>query len=112
MEHKQRAKMPAAQRAKQFNPFAAVKGLEKAIAEQEQLLKRVAQIELGEEKIREINQKLNLLEKGDVVSICFYCTGQYQRLQGIVEEIRPSLGFFKVAGNSVPISNICKLEVL
>ena len=31
-------------------PFAAVKGLEKTIAEQDQLLNRVDEVELGEEQ--------------------------------------------------------------
>ena len=39
--------MPTSQRAKQFMPFAAVKGLEKAIAEQDQLLNRVDEVELS-----------------------------------------------------------------
>ena len=61
--------MPASQRAKQFMPFAAVKGLEKAIAEQEHLLNRVEQVEPGEEQVRKINEELNLLEKGNMVSV-------------------------------------------
>ena len=79
--------MPASQRAKQFMPFAAVKGLEKAIVEQEQILNRVKQVELGEEQVQKINKELNLLRKGNMGSIRFYNNGRYQTQEGVVEQI-------------------------
>lgn len=109
MEHKQRAKMPASQRAKQFMPFAAVKGLEKAIAEQDQLLKRVEQVELGEEQVWKINEELKLLEKGDMVSVRFYKNGKYQTVDGVVEQIDPARSVIRVSEMVIPVKSILAL---
>ena len=106
MEHKQRAKMPASQRAKQFMPFAAVKGLEKAILEQNQLLKRTERIEIGEEQAQKINRELNHLEKGKNVSVKVYCDGRYHTIQGVVERIDLVTGTMRVSGILVPFESI------
>lgn len=111
MEHKQRAKMPPSQRAKQFMPFAAVKGLEKAIAEQEQLLKRTEHIEPGEEQAQAINEALKRLRKGSMVSLRFHADGQAQALQGEVEQIDPARGTIRVRGIVVPINRILGLAL-
>lgn len=109
MEYKQRAKMPPSQRAKQFMPFAAVKGLEKAIAEQEQLRNRTEQIEPGEEQAQAINEALNRLRKGNIVSLRFHADGQSQALQGEVEQIDPARGTIRIKGIVVPIDRILGL---
>lgn len=106
MERKQRAKMPASQRAKQFMPFAAVKGLEKAIAEQDHLLNRVDEVELGEEQVQKINDKLKLLKKGSIVSVCFYQGGHYRTHTGIVERVDPICREILVDGVHIVIENI------
>lgn len=109
MEYKQRAKMPPSQRAKQFMPFAAVKGLEKAIAEQEQLRNRTEQIELGEEQAQAINEALKHLRKGNMVSVRFHADGKSQALQGKVEQIDPARGTIRIKGIVVPINSILGL---
>lgn len=112
MEYKQRAKMPAFQRAKQFMPFAAVKGLEKAIAEQDQLLNRVDEVELGEEQIQRINEELKHLAKGNMVSIRFYNDGRYQTLEGIVEQIDSAWSTIRVSKTAIPVKRILDVVYL
>lgn len=112
MERKQRAKMPASQRAKQFMPFAAVKGLEKAIAEQDQLLNKVEQVELAEEQVRKINEELTFLEKGNIVSVRFYNNGRYQTLEGIVEQIDFVQSTIRVSKIVIPVKRILDLTHL
>ena len=79
MERKIRAKMSPSQRAKQFMPFAAVKGLEEAIAREEQGLKRGERPEFGEEKVNAI---LCRLRKGMNISVLVYSCGQCQQVKG------------------------------
>ena len=110
MERKQRAKMPPSQRAKQFMPFAAVKGLEKAIAEQNQLLNCTEQAELGEEQVRAISDKLNHLAKGDMVSACFYADGRYNTVQGKVEQLDLVRRIIRIEGAVITIESIRELE--
>ena len=106
MEHKQRAKMSVSQRAKQFMPFAAVKGLEEAILEQEQSLQRTERIEMGEEKVQKINRELNHLEKGNHISVKVYRNGRYHTIQGVVERIDLDKGTMRVSGVLVPFESI------
>lgn len=112
MEHKQRAKMPVSQRAKQFMPFAAVKGLEKAIAEQEQKLNHMEQIELDEELTRTINNELYHLEKGDEVSVCYYKDGQYHALKDAVEQIDIVRGFVRIQKTAIDFESIMNIKRL
>ena len=104
--------MPASQRAKQFMPFAAVKGLEKAIAEQENLLDRIEQVELGEEQVQKINEELNLLKKGYMVSVRFYNNGRSQTLEGIVEQIDFARSTIRVSEIIIPVKSILNLTHL
>lgn len=90
-------------------PFAAVKGLEKAIAVQDQLLNSMDQIELGEERVQEINKKLNHLEKGNTVSVCFYVDGRYNTVQGKVEQFDLARRIIRVKGVVIPIESIREL---
>lgn len=98
--------MPTSQRAKQFMPFAAVKGLGEAILEQEQLLKRTEKIEIGEERTQRINRELNHLEKGKRITVNVYMDGLHHTIQGVVEWIDSSKGTMRVAGAIIPFESI------
>ena len=87
-------------------PFAAVKGLEEAILEQDQLLKRTERIEIGEEQVQKINRELNNLEKGKCASLKVYRDGRYQTIQGIVEQIDSAKGAMRISGVLVPFESI------
>ena len=53
--------MPGSERAKQFVPFQAVKGLEEALAAKEKI--RVPRRQLSEDMIAEINKKLTEIKR-------------------------------------------------
>lgn len=74
--------MPVSERAKQFMPFAAVKGLTVALAKKEKIC--ASKVELSEEMSAELNQKLNTLQKGTNVFVTYYCDGEYLKITGIV----------------------------
>lgn len=82
-----RTPMPIKQRAKQFMMFDAMKGLTEAIADKER--QYAPRKELSEGRIEEINQQLSLINKGDVVSITYYCQygKQYRLIVGQVSKI-------------------------
>lgn len=82
-----RIPMPIKQRAKQFMMFDAMKGLTEAISEKErqQGAKRI----LTEDRIEEINQKMNAIKIGDKISVVYYCqyARRYQYTSGSVTGI-------------------------
>ena len=63
--------MNKANRAAQFAPFDALKGLNEALRKKEEKLSRVEKIELSEEMSEELSHKLIKLEKGQRIKITF-----------------------------------------
>ena len=63
------AKMDRAQRARQFAPFAALKGFEEALREKERII--VPKVELYEEKKAEIDSILRNKKKQDKMADCY-----------------------------------------
>ena len=83
-KHMMRPSMPVSQRAKQFMPFAAVTGLDDALRRKERELGLSERPDVTDEDAAAINERLALLEKGEEVSIIYYCAGEYETAEGIV----------------------------
>ena len=64
-------------RAKQFMPFDALKGLSDALRLKEYEHDRVLKSDLSEEKIMEISGVLASIKKNDLVEINFFKDGHY-----------------------------------
>lgn len=84
---KPRGKMPISERAKQFAPFAAVGGLDAALARKEKEHARKARAELLDDAAEHLNEKLSQLYIGDCVEITYYYRGEYLKVHGTVEII-------------------------
>lgn len=80
--------MPIAERAKQFMPFAAVKGLNEALAAKEKL--REPRRELSEYAAAELNKKLLALSPGQITTVIYYMDEAYVQLTGIVTKLCPN----------------------
>ncbi len=76
--------MPISERAKQFSPFAAVAGLDKALTETERAMMKTEKRELSEDDSEKLNKILSELKKGDSVKAEYYCDGEYLTAEGIV----------------------------
>ena len=57
------------ERAKQFLPFDALKGLQEALRKKERELENVERIELSEESLEELENKFNRIKQGDMINI-------------------------------------------
>lgn len=82
-----RAKMPISERAKQFMPFAAVKGLEEALAAKERECLFVPRIELSDHAAELLNRRLNHLRCGDTVTVRYYRDGEYLTAGGKITRL-------------------------
>ncbi len=71
-------------RAAQFQPFDALKGLQEELRAREERRTRVAKKELSEEQIEMISTALAKIYKKSKVEITFYRAGHYYNLQGVV----------------------------
>lgn len=77
-----RVKMPRSDRAKQFMPFDALKGLQKALRMKEYQHERVEKGDLDEEKIAKITKNLTNLDKNSKISVNYYDDGHYKTIIG------------------------------
>ena len=73
-------------RARQFLPFDALKGLQEALREKE--IEIDERKELSEESIEELSSKLQMLEKGYKVKLVYYYQRKYRTVEGFVLDIK------------------------
>lgn len=104
-----RAPMPRSRRAKQFQPFNALKGLFEAIAAKEKL--PTPRRYLTEEMIAEINKTLNKLQKGQIVTVVYYDSEEqeYLQLTGPVTKLDPYWHYLKIGNTVIDFSEIYEL---
>ena len=72
-------------RAKQFLPFDALKGLQEALREKE--IQYEDRKELSEETLNDLNDLFNKIEIGDNITIKYYKNRQYIHIKGTVSKI-------------------------
>lgn len=82
MAEKFRAKMPIAQRAKQFTPFVALKGFEDALSYKEKNFSKKPIF--SEEMFDELNFAFQKAEKNKKITVTYYNDGEYIDYTGIV----------------------------
>lgn len=80
-----RPKMSRQDRAKQFAPFDALKGLSEALRIKEYEHERIVRGDLSEDEIKEISSVLVGIEKNDMVRVEFFQNGHTVLLSGKAE---------------------------
>ena len=83
------------QRAKQFMPFDAMKGLAEALREREERHSRVQKHGVSEEDQVQISETLCKVEKGSKVFISFFAHFHDWEEEGIVTQINRDYRFFR-----------------
>lgn len=76
--------MTQSQRAKQFMPFDAMKGLSEALKEREEKHQRVEKRELSEDAATRLSAAISKVNKGMVVCVVYYCAFHEVTKQGKV----------------------------
>ena len=99
---------PHADRARQFMPFAALKGYYELVRQQE----RVGQPrhQPTEEEATELSTQLNALRKGSLVRITYYNRDAYATIYGTVERLDKTLRTLRVATTDIPFDDILRIE--
>lgn len=102
-------KMDREHRAKQFMPFDALKGLREALAEKERIL--VPKKELSEEQKDDLNRRLRLIRKGDIVTVEYFQNEEYVKITGMVSRIQESSGVLEIVNTRISFDDIIDLQV-
>ena len=94
-------------RAKQFIPFAALKGYEEALRAKEKVV--VPKIELSDEKKEELNRKLQQVQKNDMITVVYFHQNEYLQMEGMVSRIDKDARILKVVNTRIAFSDIYDL---
>ena len=97
-------------RAKQFLPFDAMKGLKEALREVEERQSCVPKRELGEDDAEVISRVLGQISRGDTVRVTYYHAGRYVVAEGEVTAFDAVRRTFSVDGQRIVFDDIGEIE--
>lgn len=98
------SKMTREERAKQFMPFAALKGYPEVLRKKEKIV--VPKIELLEEYQEELSRKLRQVQKNDIVTVVYFCKIEYLKLTGMVSRIDDTARILKIVNTKISFEDL------
>lgn len=102
--NKPKYKMTVSDRAKQFAPFAALRGLDAALRAREKIT--VAKVELSEEMLAELDIKMHQLKKGELATVIYYEKGEYIKTSGMVARLDETSRILQIVNKKIDFSSI------
>lgn len=103
-----RTKMSIENRAKQFSPFAAIRGLQDALEKKERII--VEKIELSEERAEELDLKMHQLEKGEIATVVYFEKDNYLKKTGIIARIDKNSRIIQIVDTKIAFEDILDIE--
>ena len=97
-------------RAKQFAPFEALKGLREALAEKEYEHEKAQQRELSEDEANKIQASLIKLQKGDTVQLTCFESGYYIEVKGQINKIDFIFKYLTIGEGKVLFDDIYEIN--
>lgn len=108
MASKPKNKMPIEERAKQFMPFAALKGLPDALAAKEKIT--VPKVELSEEMAEELDRRMHELTKGKIATVVYFHKDEYIKITGMVARIDETSWLLQIVNTKIPFDDILEIS--
>ncbi len=109
MAASKRMKMDISNRAKQFMPFAALKGLPEALEKKEKIV--VRRPVLTEERMEELDYKMHQVLRGMIVSVTYYEDEEYFKKTGMVAKFSPDNRIIQVVDKKISFDAILDIEI-
>lgn len=98
-----------ADRAKQFIPFDALKGLKEALREKEKIY--CEKKELTDEEIKQLNQILLDVKKRDIVSAKYFANNEYLEIKGMVSSFEFALKEITIIKTKLKFDDLIELKI-
>ena len=102
-------RMSRLQRAKQFMPFAALKGFEALLATVAR--PKEARVELSEDQLEELNRTIQSVVEGDFVRVLYYTGYCYTELVGTIEAIGKPVHSLSIEGVAISFKDIKEINL-
>lgn len=99
---------PHPDRARQFKPFAALKGYYALIQERERVPE--PRRELAEEDQRELSEQLSCLARGQVVAVTYYDNDAYETRTGAVTQVDEVFRTLWIVRTPIPFDAIARID--
>jgi len=96
--------MSREERAKQFMPFAALKGYEELVKEKDVI--KEEKREPSEEEAAILSDTVSSLKKGDVVKVVYYNGAGYSKITGVCSGIDTVQRTIRIIKTLIPFSEI------
>ena len=109
MANRPRNKMPIPDRAKQFMPFSALRGLSEALAAKERII--VPKIELSEEMAEELDRKMHLLKCGQIATVTYFHKDEYLKITGMVARIDETGRLLQIVNTKIHFEDIFDVKL-
>lgn len=98
------------ERAKQFAPFDALKGLQDALRLKEYSHERVKRGDMDEEKMMELSRTLLRIDKNDLVEVLFYKGEHTLKEMGKISLIDYTLQYLKINKRKIIFDDIIDIK--
>ena len=96
-------------RAKQFMPFAALKGYEEALREREKII--VPKSELSEEKKEELDRIFQEVRKNIILKVVYFSNDEYVQVEGMIARIDKDARILQIVNTKIPFDDIYNIEI-
>ena len=103
-----RPKMTVSDRAKQFAPFAALTGLNKALTAKEKII--VDKPELTEESLEELDRKMQMAKPGKIMDVVYFSKNECIIISGMVAKVELSSRIIQIVNSRISFDDILDIN--
>ncbi len=97
-------KMSREDRAKQFMPFAALKGYPEALRKKEKIV--VPKAAFTDEYNEVLDHKLRQVQKNDIITVIYYHKGELLKVTGMVSRIDETSRVIKIVNTKISFDDL------
>ena len=102
-------RMPVSDRAKQFMPFSALRGLNEALSRKERII--VERPILSEDRLSELDTMIRRLSSGMIVTVIYYSDGSYIQITGMFAGIDEHNRLLRVVNTRIAFDDIVDVTI-
>lgn len=99
-------------RAKQFAPFDALKGLREALADKEIENEKKQKYDISEEAAQNIQNSLLKIKKGDKAEVLCYDSGYYITVEGSINKIDYAYRYLVIGEGKILFDDIYEITII
>ena len=102
-----RGHMSSTNRAKQFMPFAALKGLPEALEKKEKVI--MPKMDLSEDYREELDRTFRQIHYKDMLTVVYFHDDNYVKITGMVSKIDTDAGYIQIVNTKIAFDDIVEL---